>query len=88
MCVRETYYKPYISNCDDLTNTNPLQVIFEAIPVDSGDSSRRFRGYVGLDELSFTPSKECGAFCTFEGGTCGWTQDSNDDFDWTLVSHG
>ncbi|XP_045139378.1 MAM and LDL-receptor class A domain-containing protein 1-like isoform X1 [Portunus trituberculatus] len=59
-------------------------VIFEAIPVDSGDSNRRFRGYVAVDELSFTDSKECGAFCTFEGGTCGWTQDSNDDFDWTL----
>ncbi|XP_042223309.1 MAM and LDL-receptor class A domain-containing protein 1-like isoform X2 [Homarus americanus] len=58
-------------------------VIFEGIPVDSSALSRRFRGYIALDELTFAESSQCGAFCTFEGGTCGWTQDANDDFDWT-----
>ncbi|ROT84202.1 putative apical endosomal glycoprotein precursor [Penaeus vannamei] len=58
-------------------------VIFEGIPVDSNDLSRRFRGFIAIDELSFADSSECGAFCTFEGGICGWTQDSKDDFDWT-----
>lgn len=62
------------------------QVIFEGIPVDSSDLSRRFRGFIAVDELSFTDAGQCSAFCTFEGGTCGWTQDSNDDFEWTLVS--
>ncbi|XP_066937101.1 MAM and LDL-receptor class A domain-containing protein 1-like [Macrobrachium rosenbergii] len=61
----------------------PHTVIFEGIPVDSNDLSRRFRGYIALDELAFAPSAQCGAFCTFEGGTCGWTQDDKDDFDWT-----
>ncbi|XP_071534110.1 MAM and LDL-receptor class A domain-containing protein 1-like [Panulirus ornatus] len=60
-------------------------VIFEGIPLDSSDPNRPFRGYIAVDELSFTDSSQCSAFCTFEGGTCGWTQDSNDDFDWTLV---
>ncbi|XP_063609951.1 MAM and LDL-receptor class A domain-containing protein 1-like [Penaeus indicus] len=58
-------------------------VIFEGIPVDSNDLSRRFRGFIAIDELSFADSSECGAFCTFEGGICGWSQDSKDDFDWT-----
>lgn len=60
-------------------------MIFEGIPVDSNDLSRRFRGFIAIDELSFADSSECGAFCTFEGGICGWTQDSKDDFDWTQV---
>ncbi|XP_069156146.1 MAM and LDL-receptor class A domain-containing protein 1 isoform X2 [Procambarus clarkii] len=59
-------------------------VIFEGIPVDNSDISRRFRGYIAVDELSFVDSDQCSVFCNFEGGTCGWTQDSNDDFDWTL----
>ncbi|KAK7075223.1 hypothetical protein SK128_016275 [Halocaridina rubra] len=57
-------------------------IIFEGIPVDSNDLSRRFRGFIAVDELVFTESSQCGAFCTFEGGTCGWAQDTNDDFNW------
>ncbi|KAK3871532.1 hypothetical protein Pcinc_023337 [Petrolisthes cinctipes] len=59
-------------------------IIFEGIPVVSDDINRRYRGFFALDELSFTSSSQCGAFCTFEGGTCGWSQDTNDDFDWQL----
>ncbi|XP_069937459.1 MAM and LDL-receptor class A domain-containing protein 1-like, partial [Cherax quadricarinatus] len=63
---------------------NTHSLIFEGIPVDTSDLSRRFRGYIALDELSFADPTQCSVFCNFEGGTCSWTQDTNDDFDWTL----
>ncbi|CAL4111317.1 unnamed protein product, partial [Meganyctiphanes norvegica] len=60
-------------------------IIFEGIPVDNNDLSRRFRGYIAVDELNFATADTCGASCPFEGGTCGWTQDTtSDDFDWIL----
>ncbi|ROT72905.1 putative MAM domain-containing protein 2-like [Penaeus vannamei] len=59
------------------------QVVYTFDQRHSNDLSRRFRGFIAIDELSFADSSECGAFCTFEGGICGWTQDSKDDFDWT-----
>uniref|UniRef100_A0A6A7FLR1 MAM and LDL-receptor class A domain-containing protein 2-like n=1 Tax=Hirondellea gigas TaxID=1518452 RepID=A0A6A7FLR1_9CRUS len=67
------------------TYNMPHAIIVEGIPVSSGDINRRFRGFIAIDELNFADSSECGAFCTFEAGTCGWVQDENlDDFDWTL----
>ena len=63
------------------------QIIVEGIPVSSSSINRRFRGFIAIDELNFADSSECGAFCTFEAGTCGWSQEENDDdFNWILVS--
>lgn len=67
------------------TYNMPHAIIVEGIPVTSSDINRRFRGFIAIDELDFAESSECGAFCTFEAGTCGWEQDTQlDDFDWTL----
>ncbi|XP_047739184.1 MAM and LDL-receptor class A domain-containing protein 2 isoform X2 [Hyalella azteca] len=62
----------------------PHAIIVEGIPVPNGDLNRRFRGYIAIDDLNFALPSECGAFCTFEAGTCGWVQDKEtDDFDWS-----
>lgn len=28
----------------------------------------------------------CSGHCNFDGGFCGWSNDQEDDFDWTLVT--
>ncbi|KAF2344949.1 MAM domain, partial [Trinorchestia longiramus] len=67
------------------TYNMPHAIIVEGIPVSHGDFNRRFRGYIAIDELNFAEPSECGAFCTFEAGTCGWVQDEeDDDFNWSL----
>nr|CAD7264938.1 unnamed protein product [Timema shepardi] len=65
-------------------NTNH-QIIFEAIAKDSTDAYRRYRGYVAVDNVARKPGSECRGHCTFESGFCGWRNDEEDDFDWSLV---
>ncbi|XP_022647154.1 MAM and LDL-receptor class A domain-containing protein 1-like isoform X1 [Varroa destructor] len=65
----------------------PHQIWFEGIPKRAKDPSRRFRGYVALDDIVFDKMEEAGdnclGHCTFEGGFCGWTNaDTGDDFNW------
>ncbi|XP_028968615.1 MAM and LDL-receptor class A domain-containing protein 1 [Galendromus occidentalis] len=65
----------------------PHQVWFEGIPKRTGDSTRRFRGFIALDDIVFDRMGEAGdnclGHCTFEGGFCGWTNaDTGDDFNW------
>lgn len=54
-----------------------FQIWFEGIPKRAKDPSRRFRGYVALDDIVFDKMEEAGdnclGHCTFEGGFCGWT---------------
>lgn len=60
----------------------------EAIPKDEADYSRRFRGYVAIDNIVFKPGKDCIGHCTFDSGFCGFQNvggDSQDDFDWEIV---
>lgn len=62
----------------------PLQIWFEGIPKRASDPSRRFRGYVALDDIIFDKMEDAGdnclGHCTFEGGFCGWTNaDTGDD---------
>nr|CAD7201256.1 unnamed protein product [Timema douglasi] len=64
-------------------NTNH-QIIFEAIAKDSTDAYRRYRGYVAVDNVARKPGSECRGHCTFESGFCGWRNDEEDDFDWSL----
>jgi len=52
---------------------------------DASDAYRRYRGFVAVDNVALKMGMECRGHCTFEGGFCGWTNDEEDDFDWSLV---
>ncbi|KAJ1526311.1 hypothetical protein ONE63_009461 [Megalurothrips usitatus] len=60
------------------------QVVFEGLARDASDPRRKFRGHVAVDDVALKPGAECRGHCTFEGGLCGWTNDEDDEFDWTL----
>ncbi|KAJ8682056.1 hypothetical protein QAD02_017848 [Eretmocerus hayati] len=62
-------------------------LIFEAIPVEIGDPSRSYKGHIAIDDIDLQPGTACTGFCNFAGGFCDWTNDIDDDFDWSL-SHG
>lgn len=68
------------------TYNKEQQIVFEGLSKESTDAYRKFRGYVAVDNIALQPGAECRGHCTFEGGFCGWTNDEDDDFDWTLVS--
>ncbi|XP_076229735.1 MAM and LDL-receptor class A domain-containing protein 1 isoform X3 [Nomia melanderi] len=59
-------------------------VILEGIPVDPTDPARLYRGYVAVDDIDFQPGTSCVGFCNFAGGFCDWSNDPEDDFDWTI----
>nr|KAF7416754.1 hypothetical protein H0235_011285 [Vespula pensylvanica] len=59
-------------------------LIIEAVPVDSTDPSRLFRGYIAIDDVDLQPGTSCVGFCNFAGGFCDWNNDAEDDFDWTI----
>ncbi|KAL7643743.1 UNVERIFIED_CONTAM: hypothetical protein RMT77_005749 [Armadillidium vulgare] len=59
-------------------------IIFEGLPLSISDPNRAYRGYVALDDLVFQLAIDCKPYCNFEGGFCSWTQDTIDDFDWSL----
>lgn len=61
-------------------------MIIEGIPVDSTDPARLYRGYIAVDDIDLQPGTSCIGFCNFAGGFCDWTNDADDDFDWTIVS--
>jgi hypothetical protein len=63
-----------------------LQLIIEGISVDIGDPSRSYRGYIAIDDIDLQPGTSCTAFCNFAGGFCDWTNDADDDFNWSIVS--
>lgn len=63
-----------------------LQIVFEGIAKDLPDPFRKFRGYVAVDNVALKSGIECKGHCSFEGGFCGWTNDEDDDFNWSLVS--
>lgn len=52
---------------------------------DLPDPFRKFRGYVAVDNIAIKQGLECKGHCTFEGGFCGWINDEDDDFNWSLV---
>ncbi|XP_026667146.1 MAM and LDL-receptor class A domain-containing protein 1-like [Ceratina calcarata] len=59
-------------------------LIIEGIPVDSTDPTRLYRGYVAIDDVDLQPGTSCLGFCNFAGGFCDWSNDADDDFDWTI----
>lgn len=38
-----------------------------------------------MDNISIKEGSKCKGHCTFEGGFCGWINDEDDDFNWSLV---
>ncbi|XP_049780981.1 MAM and LDL-receptor class A domain-containing protein 1-like [Schistocerca cancellata] len=66
------------------TYSKEQRVVFEALAREPTDTYRHFRGYVALDNVALKPGTECRGHCSFEAGFCGWTNDEEDDFDWTL----
>ena len=62
-----------------------FQIVFEGIAKDLPDPHRKYRGYVAVDNIVIKPGSECKGHCTFEGGFCSWSNEENDDFDWSLV---
>jgi len=63
------------------------QIVFEGIAKDFPDPFRKFRGYVAIDNVGLKSGLECKGHCSFEGGFCGWNNDEDDDFNWSLVRH-
>ncbi|XP_078033852.1 MAM and LDL-receptor class A domain-containing protein 1 [Augochlora pura] len=59
-------------------------VVIEGIPVDTTDTARLYRGYVAVDDIDLQPGTSCVGFCNFAGGFCDWSNDAEDDFDWTI----
>lgn len=59
--------------------------MFEGVAKDIPDPFRKFRGYVAVDNIAVKQGLECKGHCTFEGGFCGWINDEDDDFNWSLV---
>ncbi|KAK7601263.1 hypothetical protein V9T40_008704 [Parthenolecanium corni] len=60
------------------------QIVFEGIAKDIPDPFRKFRGYVAVDNVALKPGLECKGHCSFEGGFCGWTNEEDEDFNWSL----
>lgn len=67
----------------------PFQIVLEGIAKDINSPERAYRGYVAIDDFSYSFLDEesagmCHGHCTFEGGLCGWTNvPEGDDFDWS-----
>ncbi|XP_012277059.1 MAM and LDL-receptor class A domain-containing protein 1 [Orussus abietinus] len=59
-------------------------LIIEGVPVDAADPSRLYRGYIAIDDVDLQPGISCVGFCDFAGGFCDWSNDAEDDFDWTI----
>lgn len=59
-------------------------LVIEGVPVDSADPSRLYRGYIAIDDIDLQIGPTCAGFCNFAGGICDWTNDAEDDFDWTI----
>lgn len=57
------------------------QLVFEGV------AGTRYAGDIALDDVTFNIG-DCpqASVCDFEDGICGYTQDSSDQFDWTLNS--
>jgi len=62
-----------------------IKVVFEGVAKDLPDPFRKFRGYVAVDNIAIKQGLDCKGHCTFEGGFCGWINDEDDDFNWSLV---
>ncbi|XP_076183248.1 MAM and LDL-receptor class A domain-containing protein 1 isoform X1 [Ptiloglossa arizonensis] len=59
-------------------------LIIEGIPVDPTDPARLYRGYIAVDDIDLQPGTSCVGFCNFASGFCDWSNDAEDDFDWTI----
>ncbi|XP_037070562.1 MAM and LDL-receptor class A domain-containing protein 2-like [Pollicipes pollicipes] len=56
-------------------------IVFEAIPLKGQE--REYRGHIAIDSVQLAEGTECGGHCKFDGDLCGWSQDTDDDFQWS-----
>lgn len=58
----------------------------EGIPREASQLSRRFRGYIAIDNVMLKTATTCPGHCNFDGGFCDWSNErgEEDDFDWSL----
>ncbi|XP_064619815.1 MAM and LDL-receptor class A domain-containing protein 1-like isoform X2 [Lineus longissimus] len=66
-----------------LNESDAFQVIFEGV------RGKDYAGDIAIDDVTIMDANKCpealNTFnCTFDESECGWTQNSGDDFDWTL----
>ncbi|XP_076625813.1 MAM and LDL-receptor class A domain-containing protein 1 [Colletes latitarsis] len=80
------YYSLGVWQQAQLLYTYPVlhSVIIEGIPVDPTDPARLYRGYLAVDDIDLQPGTSCVGFCNFASGFCDWSNDAEDDFDWTI----
>ncbi|CAG7819888.1 unnamed protein product [Allacma fusca] len=66
------------------TCRHPHQIYLEGIPHDAGQLTRRYRGFIAIDNVNLKSAEGCPGHCNFDGGFCDWTNEQTDDFDWSL----
>ncbi|XP_053392183.1 uncharacterized protein LOC123551746 isoform X4 [Mercenaria mercenaria] len=66
------------------------QIVIEGKAIDQGVT---WYGDIAVDDIVLVPIEKCPTAidrdsldCSFDDGFCNWTQDENDDFDWTRLS--
>lgn len=62
---------------DAASLTHDFQIAFEAT------YSPDVKGVIALDQISISGKCPTPKYCDFESGTCGWTNDTSADFQWT-----
>ncbi|XP_058791475.1 MAM and LDL-receptor class A domain-containing protein 1-like isoform X2 [Phymastichus coffea] len=67
------------------TYPEPHTLIIEGVPVEAADPSSAYRGYIAVDDVDLQPGSSCVGFCNFAAGLCDWTNDPDDDFDWSIA---
>ncbi|XP_013393210.1 MAM and LDL-receptor class A domain-containing protein 2-like, partial [Lingula anatina] len=66
-----------------LDYTNPTKFVVGGLAVSTGYGAD---GYWEINDPTGSGTKPLSTYCTFENGTCGWTQDTTgDQFDWILL---
>ncbi|KAI1289896.1 MAM and LDL-receptor class A domain-containing protein 2 [Halotydeus destructor] len=64
------------------------RVVIEGRAKDRTEPEREYRGYIAVDDIRFLPvgyGGACYGHCTFDGGLCSWSNDHEDNFDWSLA---
>ncbi|XP_031788342.1 MAM and LDL-receptor class A domain-containing protein 1 isoform X2 [Nasonia vitripennis] len=59
-------------------------LIIEGMPVEASDPLRSYRGYIAVDDIDLQPGTTCNGFCNFAAGFCDWSNEVEDDFDWSI----
>ncbi|XP_045196826.2 uncharacterized protein LOC123551741 isoform X3 [Mercenaria mercenaria] len=82
--------KQWILRQIQLVAEESFQIVIEGKAMDQGVT---WFGDIAVDDIVLFPIEKCPTAidrdsldCSFDDGFCNWTQDENDDFDWTRLS--